>query len=173
MDFNKAKQDLSSIMPPDYLQSSKGGLEHFSKTFFTGAVKQGHRIDVVRINGRINVIGVNLDDQSLAAAVLVNQSEEPADMLAALYAVEIAADIVANAFTADGIGALILCKTFSELHDFCDANCLGGCCEDGSWWSQFVGADDIDILSAAQDAVDGWLRQGLIAKYVDALQVAA
>ena len=53
------------------------------------------------------------------------------------------------------------CRTFSELHDFCDANCLGGFCHEA-----FPFGDDYDdsyrdamhrFVSAAQDSVHEWL----------------
>lgn len=50
-------------------------------------------------------------------------------------------------------------RSFSELHDYCDANCLGGLCDDNA-------VDDAssdtaaNFLNAVQDAVDTWLAAG-------------
>jgi hypothetical protein len=45
-------------------------------------------------------------------------------------------------------------KTFSELHNYVDANCYGGACE--------VDAPDVDdeIWNTLQDAIDVWIRSG-------------
>lgn len=64
---------------------------------------------------------------------------------------------------------LMRCKSFSELHDVCDANCLGDLCDDDHpiWkvhpnhpegCGRFV--NDVDVTALAQDAVDAWIKAG-------------
>lgn len=52
--------------------------------------------------------------------------------------------------------------TFSELHDYLDANELGGLCEDGTPISAIALPDDGDMAfaNAVQDAVHAWLEAG-------------
>lgn len=61
-------------------------------------------------------------------------------------------------------------KTYSDLHDHCDANCLGGLCEDSVFdalMSQHGGHDEqqgmpqgmLDLINAAQSAVSKWLAE--------------
>lgn len=40
-------------------------------------------------------------------------------------------------------------RSFAELHDYCDANMLGGM------------NDDMDVINAVTDKVNGWLMKGL------------
>ncbi len=63
-------------------------------------------------------------------------------------------------------------KTFSELHDHIDANCLGGFCDDdvaqalliwfggpdadGGWLQSMI-----DFINEAQGAVNKWLAEGM------------
>jgi hypothetical protein len=49
---------------------------------------------------------------------------------------------------------LMACKSFSELHDYCDANCLG-CSEELLDVFEFERA--IKLLNAAQTEVHRWL----------------
>lgn len=56
-----------------------------------------------------------------------------------------------DTMTADAIGS------FSDLHDYVDANCYGGLCDDDY---PFVIASDDDPSDAIQNAVDAWLRAG-------------
>lgn len=61
-------------------------------------------------------------------------------------------------------------RSFSELHDYIDANTLGGFCEDGlcdAFITHFGGRVDeampdayIAFVNDAQNAVDSWLRSG-------------
>lgn len=57
-------------------------------------------------------------------------------------------------------------KDFSELHDYVDANCYGGFCDDeymSKMWAHFgCGPDDCpeevyELVNAAQSAVHEWL----------------
>lgn len=50
---------------------------------------------------------------------------------------------------------LAACRTFSELHDHCDANCLG-CAEE--MLDAMPMSDAIDILNAAQGIVEATLK---------------
>jgi hypothetical protein len=62
-------------------------------------------------------------------------------------------------------------RSFSALHDHCDANCLGGLCETATFdaiWKQFStpGSTDgmpqgmLDLINGAQNAVNEWLTSG-------------
>lgn len=62
-------------------------------------------------------------------------------------------------------------RTFSELHDHCDANCLGGLCKNEMFdaiWTSFAplgtpsGMPDgmVNLINSAQAAVDAWLASG-------------
>jgi hypothetical protein len=62
-------------------------------------------------------------------------------------------------------------KTFTELHDYVDANEYGGFCEDkftDALIVHFGGLDEntgmpqemLDFINAAQDAIDVWLKEG-------------
>jgi len=55
-------------------------------------------------------------------------------------------------------------RTFSELHDYCDANELGGLCDEGSEIAGLASPSDDDdaceFANAVQCAVDKWLRDG-------------
>jgi len=46
--------------------------------------------------------------------------------------------------------------SFSDLHDYADANEYGGLCDEGSDW-------DADDANAVQDAVDLWVKSGALA----------
>ena len=60
-------------------------------------------------------------------------------------------------------------SSFSELHDYVDANEYGGLCEAGSWWC--IADDSVGLIEsdthllhfdqsvAVQDAVDAWLKE--------------
>jgi hypothetical protein len=67
-------------------------------------------------------------------------------------------------------------SSFSELHDYVDANEYGGLCEEGTYWCLPDDSDDgtwdemmradnggwllhFDQASAVQDAVDAWLKE--------------
>lgn len=61
---------------------------------------------------------------------------------------------------------LSACRSFSELHDVTDANCLGGLCDDDHWiWHPpYTDAEGqqtqeaVDILNAARSAADDHLK---------------
>jgi len=46
----------------------------------------------------------------------------------------------------------------SELHDFVDANCYAGLCDDECPLS--TSEEDVDIINDAMDAISGWLHRG-------------
>lgn len=67
------------------------------------------------------------------------------------------------------------CPSFSALHDYVDANCYGGFCEEDvmqSLLDHFGGRDEnegmpddlMTYLNAAQDAIDRWIKDGGIQK---------
>ncbi len=77
---------------------------------------------------------------------------------------EIIDDVKAGRVPAD-------CPSFSELHDYVDANCYGGFCEDElmqALTDHFRGLDDtegmpvtlIDYLNDAQNSIDCWIKEG-------------
>jgi hypothetical protein len=62
-------------------------------------------------------------------------------------------------------------KSFSELHDYVDANCLGGLCDDvmAEIMIQCYGGRDehegmpqgmLDTINNAQNAIDEWIKKG-------------
>ena len=79
---------------------------------------------------------------------------------------EILADIKSGRVPAD-------CPSFSALHDYVDANCYGGFCEDDllqALVEHFGGRDEnegmpddlMDYLNTAQNEIDAWLRTLLV-----------
>lgn len=63
--------------------------------------------------------------------------------------------------------------SFSELHDYRDANCYGGLCEDtiaDALIAQFGGCDEhegmpqgmIDFINLAQAEIDTWIKSGAL-----------
>jgi hypothetical protein len=65
--------------------------------------------------------------------------------------------------------------TFSELHDHCDANCLGGLCLDATFdalWAHHATDPSqegmpqgmLDVINQAQSAVNDWLASGEAAR---------
>jgi len=68
--------------------------------------------------------------------------------------------------------------SFSEVHDFRDANCYGGFCDDlvSDFFIEHFGGRDsdqgmpqafIDHINAAQDAIDVWIKDGCLEKTDD------
>lgn len=62
-------------------------------------------------------------------------------------------------------------SSFSELHDYIDANCLGGFCDNDfaeNMCAYYGGRDEnegmpdelMDYMNAAQDSIDAWVRNG-------------
>lgn len=49
------------------------------------------------------------------------------------------------------------CRSYSELHDYVDANEYGGACDEDS----VLGPGEMEFWSAVQEAVDQWLRNDL------------
>lgn len=77
---------------------------------------------------------------------------------------EIIDDIKAGRVPAD-------CPSFSALHDYVDANCYGGFCEQEvmqALMDHFGGLDEdkgmpaalIDYLNEAQNSIDLWIKEG-------------
>ena len=82
---------------------------------------------------------------------------------------EIIEDITAGRVPAD-------CPSFSELHDYVDANCYGGFCEDDvmqALTDHFGGLDEdkgmpdalIGYLNDAQNSIDRWIKEGGIQQH--------
>jgi len=83
---------------------------------------------------------------------------------------EIVEDIKAGRVPAD-------CPSFSALHDYVDANCYGGFCEDvllQALIEHFGGRDEnegmpddlMDYLNNAQNSVDLWIRNRGVAQFM-------
>ena len=69
------------------------------------------------------------------------------------------------------------CPSFSALHDYVDANCYGGFCEEDvmdSLLERFGGRDEnegmpdelMGYLNAAQDSIDRWIKESGIKQIV-------
>jgi len=63
------------------------------------------------------------------------------------------------------------CPSFSALHDYVDANCYGGLCEDDvmqALLGHYGGRDEnegmpdelMDYLNEAQNTIDRWIKEG-------------
>lgn len=91
--------------------------------------------------------------------------------LVALSKDELVASIKAEVtkLMADGIVPRTV-KSYSELHDYCDANCLGGLCRDAvcdPLISKYGGRDKdegmpqglLDLINAAQKEIGNWLAE--------------
>jgi hypothetical protein len=63
-------------------------------------------------------------------------------------------ELIANGTIPETVGS------FSELHDYCDANMLGGTEDLLQFDDEGDSHIDIDELNAAQDAVDAWIKSG-------------
>jgi hypothetical protein len=81
---------------------------------------------------------------------------------------EITEDVTAGRVPTD-------CLSFSALHDYVDANCYGGFCEDDvlqSLIDKFGGRDEnegmsddlMDYLNKAQNSIDHWIKKGGLQK---------
>ncbi|MBU1690635.1 MAG: hypothetical protein KKD65_07845 [Gammaproteobacteria bacterium] len=68
------------------------------------------------------------------------------------------------------------CPSFSALHEYVDANCYGGFCEDDEMQAltdHFGGLDEdegmpdalIGYLNDAQNSIDRWLKEGGIQRF--------
>lgn len=80
---------------------------------------------------------------------------------------EIKADVVFNAVPAS-------VTSFSQLHDYVDANCYGGFCDDDGIMDELIalhgGRDEhegipdaaLAFMNAAQDAINTWLGTGAL-----------
>lgn len=83
---------------------------------------------------------------------------------------EIIDDIKAKRVPAD-------CPSFSALHNYVDANCYGGFCEENEMQTlmdhfgelneeEGMPAALIDYLNEAQNSIDRWIKKGGIQQYV-------
>ena len=68
------------------------------------------------------------------------------------------------------------CPSFSALHDYVDANCYGGFCEEAEMQAlmdHFGGLDEdegmpaalIDYLNETQNSIDRWIKEGGIQQH--------
>lgn len=104
-----------------------------------------------------------------------------------LYAIEIAQELACMALADDennsvrvsnGKGPfhareLLRLNSFGDLHDYLDANTLGGCCEEGGFWAQFVAPEvsfSHDPLEWAQTKVGAWLADGSLNRFYNQLK---
>lgn len=71
---------------------------------------------------------------------------------------EILGDIADEAENSEGeVMTADRIESFSDLHDFVDANCYGGLCDDDY---PFVIGSDEDPANEIQDAIDQWIKGG-------------
>jgi hypothetical protein len=115
----------------------------------------GYKIEFVKYDGGFKIVSVNggmisnltNGDWMEVCALLENHKEVPS--LLDVYIAAIKKEILEDTVLAD-------CKTFAELHDYCDANMLG--------FESMPEFDDdekmIDFANAGMDAIDAWLRNG-------------
>ena len=88
-------------------------------------------------------------DDDMALDALLVETDNFLNVQLAVYIEAIKHEIMMDTVLSD-------CKTFSELHDFCDANMLG------SEYLPFDTAEDmIDFANKGMDAVDAWLKAKL------------
>lgn len=90
-------------------------------------------------------------DTNFVSDVMIDKTEDLTQKIIKETKREILKQIEDGLFTAEDI------KSFSDLHDYCDANCYAGVCDDDSPWSV---AEDTDLLNQWQDAVDKWIKEG-------------
>lgn len=54
-------------------------------------------------------------------------------------------------------------ESFGDLHDYVDANCYGGLCDE-QYGDEFTKEGGFDYLNHVQDALDAWIKDGGITK---------
>jgi hypothetical protein len=115
----------------------------------------GYKIEFVKYDGGFKIVSVNggmisnlTNGDWMEVCALVESHKETPSLLD-IYIAAIKKEILEDAVLAD-------CKTFAELHDYCDANMLG--------FESMPEFDDdekmIDFANAGMDAIDAWLRKG-------------
>lgn len=112
--------------------------------------------------------GVDLGEQAMAAQEMI-----VAILTQKRMKCEVVADVLSNLVPAK-VGS------FSELHNFVDANCYGGFCDDkfaNGLVEYFGGLDDggwpqpmIDFINEAQGEIDAWIKRGELKATVVAAQ---
>jgi hypothetical protein len=115
----------------------------------------GYKIEFVKYDGGFKIVSVNggmisnltNGDWMEVCALIENHKEAPS--LLDIYIAAIKKEILEDTVLAD-------CKTFAELHDYCDANMLG--------FESMPEFDDdekmIDFANEGMNAIDAWLRKG-------------
>ena len=112
----------------------------------------GYKIEFVKYDGGFKIVSVNggmisnlTNGEWMEVCALVENHKETL----AIYVAAIKKEILEDTVLAD-------CKTFSELHDYCDANMLGF----ESMPEFDTDEQMIDFANAGMDIVDAWLRNG-------------
>ena len=112
----------------------------------------GYKIEFVKYDGGFKIVSVNggmisnlTNGEWMEVCALVESHKETL----AIYVAAIKKEILEDTVLAD-------CKTFSELHDYCDANMLGF----ESMPEFDTDEQMIDFANAGMDIVDAWLRNG-------------
>lgn len=112
----------------------------------------GYKIEFVKYDGNFKIVSVNggmisnlTNGEWVEVCALVESHKETL----AIYVAAIKKEILEDTVLAD-------CKTFSELHDYCDANMLGF----ESMPEFDTDEQMIDFANAGMDIVDAWLRNG-------------
>ena len=112
----------------------------------------GYKIEFVKYDGGFKIVSVNggmisnlTNGDWMEVCALVESHKETL----AIYVAAIKKEILEDTVLAD-------CKTFSELHDYCDANMLGF----ESMPEFDTDEQMIDFANAGMDIVDAWLRNG-------------
>jgi hypothetical protein len=115
----------------------------------------GYKIEFVKHDNGFKIVSVNggmisnlSNGEWMEVCTLVESHNENPSLLD-IYIAAIKKEILEDTVLAD-------CKTFSELHDHCDANMLG--------FESMPEFDDdekmIDFANAGMNAIDAWLRKG-------------
>lgn len=112
----------------------------------------GYKIEFVKYDGGFKIVSVNggmisnlTNGDWMEVCALVESHKETL----AIYVAAIKKEILEDTVLAD-------CKTFAELHDYCDANMLGF----ESMPEFDTDEQMIDFANAGMDIVDAWLRNG-------------
>lgn len=99
-------------------------------------------------------IYVHADDDDLdGQEIYLGESDTEAAQAVFRFLVHFTVESMKNDIAEDP--RLLACRSYSELHDHCDANLLG-CSE---WAFETFGADyHVDVFNAASDIVSAWLK---------------
>ena len=112
----------------------------------------GYKIEFVKYDGGFKIASVNggmISNLTNGEWMEVCALVESYQATLALYIAAIKKEILEDTVLAD-------CKTFAELHDYCDANMLGF----ESMPEFDTDEQMIDFANAGMNAIDAWLRKG-------------